>query len=105
MDDTTTIEVADRPERGRYELSVDGEVVGTCDRTVRDGVMVLPHTVVDGRFRGRGLAARLVEHALGDARSQGLTVAPRCWYVAEHIGRHPEHLDLVPESERARYGL
>lgn len=105
MDPTSTVEITDRPDRGRYELVVDGVVVATCDRAVRGGVMILPHTVVDRRYRGRGLAARLVEHALDDARSQGLTVAPRCWYVAEHIGRHPEHLDLVPEAHRARYGL
>ena len=81
-------------------------VAGFLSRRLKHApIPLLPHTVVDRRYRGHGLAARLVEHALDDARSQGLHVEPRCWYVAEHIGRHPEHLDLVPEGERRRYGL
>jgi len=100
-----SIEVTDRPEAGRYEVRVDGELAGFADRTVRDGVMVLPHTVVEPRFRGQGLAAELVRTALEDARAQGLHVAPHCWYVAQYIGDHPSELDLVPEDQRARYGL
>ncbi|QYG94087.1 N-acetyltransferase [Iamia sp. SCSIO 61187] len=100
-----SIEVTEHEAAGRYEVRVDGEVAGFADRTVRDGVMVLPHTVVDRRFRGRGLAAELVRRALDDARARGLSVAPQCWYVAEYIGRHPEDRDLVPEDQRARYGL
>ena len=100
-----SIEVTDQAEAGRYEVRVDGEVAGFADRTVRDGVMVLPHTVVDRRFRGRGLAAELVRRALDDARARGLSVAPQCWYVAQYIGDHPQELDLVPEDQRSRYGL
>ncbi|HYI60587.1 MAG TPA: GNAT family N-acetyltransferase [Acidimicrobiales bacterium] len=99
------IEVTDHPERGRYEVTVDGAAAGFCDHHERDGVVVLPHTVVDPRFRGRGLAAHLVRRALGDARARGLHVAPQCWYVAQYIGDNPEHLDLVPEGDRGRYGL
>ena len=102
---TETIEVTDVADRGRYEVTVDGTVAGYCDHHERDGVMVLPHTVVDPRYRGRGLAGRLVRRALDDARAQGLSVAPQCWYVAQYIGEHPDDLDLVPEADRPRYGL
>lgn len=96
--DETSIEVVDRPGAGRYEVHVDGAVAGYADRTVRDGVMVLPHTVVDPRFRGRGLAARLVRRALDDARAQGLRVSPLCWYVAEYVQAHPEDQDLLVDA-------
>lgn len=100
-----SIEVTDQDGAGRYEVRVDGELAGFADRTVRDGVMVLPHTVVDPAFRGRGLAAELVRRALDDARQQGLRVIPSCWYVAQYIGDHPDDIDLVPDDQRARYGL
>jgi len=99
------IVVTDEEGAGRYEVRVDGELAGFADRTVRDGVMVLPHTVVDRRYRGRGLAAELVRRALDDARAQGLGVIPSCWYVAQYIGDHPTEVDLVPEDQRSRYGL
>ena len=100
-----SIEVTDHDEAGRYEVRVDGELAGFADRTVRDGVMVLPHTVVDRAFRGRGLAAELVRRALDDARAQGLSVVPSCWYVAQYIADHPADQDLVPADQRARFGL
>ncbi len=98
-------EVRDHDEAGRYEVHVDGALAGWADRRVHDGAMVLPHTVVDPRFRGRGLAARLVRRALDDARATDLTVVPSCSYVADFLARHPDDLDLVPVPERPRYGL
>ena len=99
------IHVTDEPAAGRYEIHVDGELAGYADRSVESGTMVLPHTVVDPRFRGRGLAGRVVRHALDDARARGLSVAPECWYVAEYIAAHPDDVELVPEDERPRYGI
>lgn len=99
------IEVTDHDDAGRYEVHVDGALAGYADRRVADGTMVLPHTVVDPRFRGRGLAAHLVRRALDDARAGGLAVVPACSYVADYLARHPEDLDLVPATERPRDGL
>ncbi len=95
-DDTTT---------GRYEVHVDGVLAGFAERTRRGGTMVLPHTVVEPRFEGQGLAAQLVRRALDDARAEGLSVAPVCSYVAHYLRSRPDDLALVPEAERARYGL
>lgn len=94
----TDIEVVDRDEAGRYEVLVDGALAGYADRIVDGTVMVLPHTVVDPRFRGRGLAATLVERALADARERSLTVDPQCWYVAQYIDSHPDEQDLLAKS-------
>lgn len=100
-----TVEIADHPERGRYEISVDGAMAGFCDHHEQDGAMVLPHTVVDPRFRGRGLAGQLVRRALDDARRRGLHVVPRCSYVARYLLEHPDDLDLVAAGDRTRFGL
>lgn len=98
-------DVTDNAAAGRYEIIVDGTVAGYADRHVGEGVMVLPHTVVDPSHRGRGLAGLLIERALADARAQGLSVAPSCSYVSAYIRDHPDQLDLVPEPERPRFGL
>jgi len=100
-----SIEVIDNPAASRYEVAVDGALAGHADRHERDGIMVLPHTVVDPRYRGRGLAGQLIRRALDDARAQGLSVAPACSYVSAFISEHPDDLDLVPEDQRPRYGL
>jgi predicted GNAT family acetyltransferase len=88
-------EVRRDDERRRYELVDDEQVVGVADFVLRDAVMVLPHTEIDARRRGRGLGDVLVSGVLDDARARGITVVPSCWFVREYIDRHPETTDLL----------
>jgi predicted GNAT family acetyltransferase len=82
-------------ERSRYELFVDGELVGVADYRYRDGTWVFPHTEIAPSHRGRGLGAELVQGALDDVRKAGGLVVPQCWYVADFIDTHPEYADMV----------
>ncbi len=89
------LEVRDAPDRSRYELLDDGEVVGFADYR-DDGTQVLfPHTVINADRRGGGLGAVLVRHALDDVRAKGRTIVATCWFVAEFVDLHPEYADLV----------
>ncbi len=82
-------------DRSRYELVLDGEVVGIADYRDDGRQIVLPHTVIDPGMRGKGLGDVLVAAALDDVRSQGRSVVPTCWFVAEFIERHADYGDLV----------
>jgi predicted GNAT family acetyltransferase len=88
-------EVRHAPERSRYELHVDGELLGIADYRERDGVVLLPHTEIDAAHRGQGLGDVLVEGALADLRARGRKIVPACWFVADYVERHAEHADLV----------
>lgn len=79
----------------RYELLVDGQLVGTADFHLDGETVVLPHTVIDPSRRGQGLGAVLVQGALDDIRAAGRTVVPSCWYVREYIEEHPDQQDLL----------
>jgi len=99
------IEVADAPDRERYELSIDGETVGFTTYRTRPGLIAFIHTEVDQRLQGRGLADRLIRFALEDARTRGLAVLPFCPFVKAFIERHREFEALVPENYREQFGL
>jgi uncharacterized protein len=90
--------VTHAPELGRYELRVDGELVGLADYRRRDDRIIFTHTEVDQDRRERGLGSVLVEAALEDTRSQGLDVVPICPFVARYIEEHPEYAKLLPAS-------
>lgn len=83
------------PRRSRYEILVDGDVVGIADYVESDDVLVFPHTEIDAQLRGRGLGEQLVRAALHDVRTSGRKVVPRCWFVAEFVELNPEYGDLV----------
>ncbi|MFI8568924.1 GNAT family N-acetyltransferase [Rhodococcus sp. NPDC078407] len=69
----------------RFEIHVDSELAGYSEYFESDGVRTFHHTVTLPRFRGRGLAAALTEHALDDTSTRGLRVVPTCWFVRDFI--------------------
>jgi predicted GNAT family acetyltransferase len=99
------VEVADVPERKRYEIAVDGGPAGFTEYLLSDGLITFVHTEVDPARRGQGLAGRLIGYALDDARGRGLGVVPFCPYVRKFVTDHPDYLALVPADERQRFGL
>jgi predicted GNAT family acetyltransferase len=89
------IHVRKQAKQSRYEIYVDDELVGLADYVERGEHVVLPHTEIDERFQGRGLAATLVTAVLDDVRGTGRHVVPACSYVAAFIRQHPDYADLV----------
>jgi len=97
--------VTDNPAKMRYEIHEDGEVAGYITYAREGNTIIFLHTDTDGRFRGRGVAGRLVSATLDDARRRGLGVLPYCPFMRDWIASHPEYADLVPDQQRAEFGL
>ena len=99
------LEVVDNPDQDRFEIRADGEIAGFIGYSLRDSQIEFLHTETDGRFRGQGVAARLVQSSLDSVRERHLAVLPYCPFVNRWIAEHPEYADLVPEGQRKRFGL
>lgn len=86
----------DRGAGGRYTAEVSGsEHTGHLDWVARgEDVRVATHTLVPPEIGGRGVAARLVEAMVADARDQGFRIDPRCSYVEAMFRRHREWAEL-----------
>jgi predicted GNAT family acetyltransferase len=70
------------PDRERYELRVDDELVGIADYVDRGERRLFTHTEVAPAHGGQGLGERLVRFALDDTRASGHEVVPLCSFVA-----------------------
>jgi uncharacterized protein len=88
-------EVVDVPEQSRYELRLDGHLIGLAAYRRRDGRIAFTHTEVDESCEGRGFGSRLAAAALDDARRQGLEIVPLCSFIAHYVEQHPEYQELV----------
>ncbi len=93
-------DVVDNTGKSRFEIIVDGQVAGFADYLLLPTKVVFTHTEVLPAYEGKGLAGRLVKHALDVTRDTGLKVEPRCEYVARYIQRHPEYHDLLDSVAR-----
>lgn len=87
MSDEVTVTRNDAERQ--YEITVDGHVAGRLlFREVAPGRVVLPHTVIDPAYGGRGLGSTLARGALTDLAERGDTIVPRCPFVAGWLRGH-----------------
>lgn len=76
---------------GEYRAHLEGsEHLGRLTWIERNGSRVAEHTLVPPEIGGRGVAARLVEALIEDAKANSFKVDPQCSYVAAAFARHPE---------------
>ncbi len=100
------MEIKNNIEKSRYEIFIDSELAGFADYKIVGDTVKFPHTEVNPAFGGRGVGSSLVEFALDDVKKQQKFVAPICPFVAKAISKKPDqYLELVPETERAKYGI
>ena len=84
----------DNKAQQRFELVENGLTV-FADYRVRDGKYLLPHVEADPVLRGTGAAGRLMEEIVEHARTQKLTLVPRCSYALAWFKRHPDAGDVL----------
>lgn len=95
--DKLTITHDDKGNRGEYRATLpDSDHVGRLTwRAVGGNARLADHTLVPPEIGGRGVAARLVEALVADAREHDFRIIPQCSYVAAAFRRHPEWSDLL----------
>lgn len=86
-----TITHEDNGTAGEYRAHVAGsDAIGRLTWFDRGGARIAAHTLVPPEIGGRGVAMRLVEAMIADARQHGFRIDPQCSYVEAAFRRHPE---------------
>jgi predicted GNAT family acetyltransferase len=99
------LEVADNPDKERFEILADGELAGFVQYYLSGDEIAFTHTQTDDRFRGQGMASHLMQSSLDAARDRHLAVLPYCPFTRDWIAGHPEYADLVPPDRHQQFGL
>lgn len=90
-----TITRHENGKAGEYHAHVPGnDHIGRLTWVERGGARVAEHTIVPPQIGGRGVAARLVDALVADAREHGFKVKPVCSYVVAAFDKHPEWADI-----------
>jgi predicted GNAT family acetyltransferase len=95
--------VRDNPERGRFEIWVDGELAGYSEYQSAAQSVIVAHTEIEKGHEGQGLASVLVREMLESIRESGRKVIPLCEFTAGFIRRNQEFIDLVPPNLAAQF--
>ncbi len=97
--------VVDNPDNSRFDLILGDKPAGLIAYVRQGRNIELVHTEVDPAYEGHGYGSVLAQGALDAARAEGLTVWPLCPFVQSYLKRHPEYLDLVPQTQQQRFHL
>jgi uncharacterized protein len=100
-DSENTAPVVHIPAEHRFVVDL-GEQRAMLVYRVGAGEITLLHTEVLAAWEGRGIGTHLTKAALDYAREAGLTVVPRCPFVAAYVREHPEYLALVRQEYREK---
>ena len=93
--DGITITRHDQGATGEYRAQVPGsDAIGRLTYQRRGTALIADHTLVPPEIGGKGVAGKLVEALIADARAAGDTIEPQCSYVEAAFRRHPEWAEL-----------
>jgi predicted GNAT family acetyltransferase len=78
--------------RGRYVGKIAGTDAEAELTFLREepNVFVADHTGTPRALRGRGIATKLVERMVADAREEGFRIRPACPFVVALFSQHPD---------------
>jgi uncharacterized protein len=82
---------------GRYVATIDG-IDGEAEITftVRGPKLIsADHTHAPDSMRGTGVALKLVEYMIADARAAGFRIKAVCPYVQAQFRKHPDWQDVM----------
>lgn len=91
MSDTAVI---DNPDRSRFELDVNGQIVFANYRRQGETV-IITHVEAPVALRGTGASGRLMEGVARMLQARNEKVVPLCSYAAAWLKRKPEYAGLL----------
>ncbi|MGI6177932.1 MAG: GNAT family N-acetyltransferase [Eubacterium sp.] len=89
------IEIVFEPERSRSAAYDDGKEIGECVFSPSDTVWIISHTFVTDEYGGQGIAAKLVEKVVEEARNKGMKIIPLCSFAKREFQEKPEYQDVL----------
>jgi predicted GNAT family acetyltransferase len=92
IDASTNPTVTRHDDRGRYELTVGGDVVAFAEFSAGDDMITIPYIETDVRHRGNGYSSVMMDGVIDDVRARNLQVRATCSVARAHLAEHAAEL-------------
>ena len=86
----------DGNENGKFYIKWEGETMAEMTYTWRGtGRIIINHTVVDERLKGKGAGKQMVVAAVTFARAKGISIIPQCQFAKSVFDKVGELRDVL----------
>lgn len=89
------ITITYEPEKNRTAAYDGDSLVGECIYSVVDKSWSLDHTFVDENYGGQGIAGKLVEELVKQAKEKQVKIIPVCSFAKKEFGRKEEYAEVL----------
>lgn len=89
--------VLHRPEQCMFLIRLAPGIYSFLQYEIKEKKFYINKTYTPPEYRGRGLATKLLQHAIAWAKENGLKIVPICSFAVEYFRRHPELQEELAE--------
>ncbi len=89
------VAVAFEEAANRSAAYKEGELIGVCEFSVSEQIWIIDHTGVRPAYGGQGIARRLVEKVIEEARARQIKILPLCSYASKMMEGKTEYQDVL----------
>lgn len=89
------IKIVFEPDKKRSAAYDDGKEIGECTYSASDNLWIINHTFVDDGYGGQGIAGKLVEELVKQARVQKMEILPLCSFAHREFRKKKEYADVL----------
>lgn len=83
---------SEQPRSAAYDKE---KLIGVAEIEDTHGCWVITHTEVDPAYGGQGIARRLIEEIVAEARRAGKKIVPLCSYADKMMTGKEEYRDVL----------
>ncbi|EHJ55602.1 hypothetical protein HMPREF9318_00957 [Streptococcus urinalis FB127-CNA-2] len=73
----------------------DNKEIGECTFIANNGIWTINHTIVDSNYQGQGIARRLVDQVVSQARLNQIKVSATCSYAQKLFEKDETYTDIL----------
>ncbi len=90
------IQQEEKEHKGVFFVEIEHERLATMTYSLSPGIMIIEHTEVDDKLRGKNVGYQLVKEAAEWARSKNLKIIPLCPFAkAVFKKKKAEFMDVL----------
>lgn len=88
------VKIVFEEDRSRVAAYDGSKHIGEADFRETNGIWSIVHTGVREGYGGQGIAKKLIEEVVKNAREKGVKIEPICSFAVKEFEEKPEYADI-----------